>query len=459
MTKLPPIEFRVNFIRGRAQGILDSMLPLFASSLDSVCPTTSKGLTNELIVPLARFFPQATEKTLKNYATEIIGKLFGMVVHDDSGGCRISELTRKLLEDSDQPAFFKVLASRIQFPNPMNRMRSDFENDVHSGLHVRPLVLVLEVLRELGGKASYLELRTFVLANKNAYTNASTAIELAELIRECRASSTKLPDPSQPNRPWNHQHIKEMLGFLKLANLIVEDTFEIYSLNDSEISSLSWIFSTPSSDGMFRDLNPAEEYSEYQAEWSDWYGSIPANVTESTFDTTLQGLDISEDELAPNMGARTAVNTQELGKQGEMLVFAWQFDLVSHSRPMDIRHVKDRSAERGIGFDIQSVWMDATKAGQFRYIEVKTTKRSTRPELQPGQLDLVTLTSNEYRAARTHGDNFTLCRVYLFPGGFEVHTIDNPIQSGEMGDLIIEPASWSVYLTDKVIKDPEYASQ
>jgi hypothetical protein len=444
----------VNFIRGRSQNVLDSMLPLFAQAVVDTCPIPETALTAGLVEPLTRFFSNAEEKTLKNYSTEIISKLFGMVVHREDGLCIASPLTLKLLEDADQPAFFKALVSRIQYPNPMNRSRTDYEKTVSDGVKIRPLVLVLEVLQALGGPASYLELRTFVLANLVALSGRLSALELAQQIKMAREHNLRLPDPSEPNKPFHHQHIREMLGMLKLANLIRDDAGDSFELNQGESVALKWILKTRSDSGMFRELTASEEYAGYQKDWSAWYGALPDIGDQSLLDTPLAALHISDEALSPNLLPHGKGSTQEVGRLGELIVLGWQADMVSMARPQDLKHVKDRSAERGIGFDVQSVWLDGEKAGQFRFIEVKTTKRSTRPVASSSQPDLVNLTSNEYRAARTHGANFTIARVYLFSGGYEVFCVDDPVSLHNLGDVILEPADWNLYLTAKVFTFP-----
>ena len=451
----PPIEFRVNFIRGRSQNMLDSMLPVFANVVNEICPTEETGLTRALSQSLARFFPLAQEKTLDNYSTEIVGKLFGMIVQKSEGFCEISPLTEKLIAESDQPAFFKVLASRLQFPNPMNRSRTDYESDMREKLHIRPLVLVLEVMSKLGGPAAYLELRTFVLANKRALTGELDAKEIVTQILEARQHKLDLPDPDSPNRPFHHQHIKEMLKLLQLANLLYLSSDGFYVLNTKESKSLEWVMKFDSKNNLFRPLASSEEYRDYQREWSEWYGALPDDDGEDSVSTPLEALDISHQVGLPYSSSPKYSSTQELGRAGESIVLTWQLEKVRKLRPQDLKHVKDRSAERGIGFDIQSVWCDSIRDGQFHYLEVKTTKRSTRPAPDDSQLDLVTLTSNEYRAAQSHGANFSVCRVYLFPNGYDIYVINDPVKLSEWGHVILEPADWNLYLTAKALDKPE----
>lgn len=451
----PPVEFRVKFIRGRSQNMLDSMLPVFANVVSEICPTEESGLTKALSQSLSRFFPMAEDKTLDNYSTEIVGKLFGMIVHKSEGLCEISPLTEKLIAESDQPAFFKVLASRLQFPNPMNRSRADFESDVREKLHIRPLVLVLEVMVELAGPASYLELRTFVLANKRALIGELSAQEIVAQIKNARQQKLELPDPDFPNRPFHHQHISEMLKLLQLANLLYLSSDGLYVLNTKESKSLEWVMKFESKNNLFRPLASSEDYRDYQREWSEWYGALPDADGAESVSTPLEALDISHQQSVSNPSQPKHSSTQELGRAGENIVLTWQLEKVRKLRPQDLKHVKDRSAERGIGFDIQSVWCDSVRDGQFHYLEVKTTKRSTRPAPDDSQLDLVTLTSNEYRAAQSHGANFSVCRVYLFPNGYDIYVINDPVKLSELGHVILEPADWNLYLTAKALDKPE----
>jgi hypothetical protein len=434
---------------------MDSLLPIFARFANETCPVPEPEVKNGLLNLIEKFFPMKSDKTRSNFATEIIRRLLGMIVVSASREARVSDLALKLLEDDDQPAFFKVLISRIQLPNPMSKEVS-YLQELNDGIHVRPAVLVLEVLRELNGPASYLELRTFALASKPALQGAINASKIAETIREARVSKTALPNPStfegKPNRARHHQHIDEMLRLLELANLLRRGVDNTFLLNQGEQSALNWIFQSPSSDGLFREIGSGESYSEFQNAWSEWYGSMPSAEEMTLVETPITAL---IGELPPITGSATT-NTTELGKVGEQIVLRWQVDHVKQRRPQDIRHVKDRSMERGIGYDIQSVWCAGEAAGQFRYMEVKTTKRSTRPESNPDSLDLVTFTANEYRAAITHGRNFCLCRVYLFPDGYEIHALDDPIQLAETNAIIMEPAGWNLYLTDKAITQPDY---
>ena len=440
-------EFKFHFIRGRSQNQLDNLLPVFAHAMASSTPASAAESKELLKTQLSGYFPLLEDKTLNNYATEIISKLFGMKTTDADGICTTSELTAKLLEDADQPAFFKVLASRIQAPNPMNKLNT-FEEERELGANVRPLVLVLEVLKALKGPASYLELRTFVLANLHAYRGEFSGEEIAAQIIDARANKLELPNPIEPNVPYNHQHIREMLSFLKLANLVVEPQLETFYLNPHEDQALAWIFSKDSRESLFRMPEEGEKYTDYQAAWSRHYGSL-ASVESSVTSTSLDALNISADVTKPILLGIRPARTTEIGRIGEELVLSWQIDEVTHVRPQDLRHVKDRSAERGIGFDIQSIWLAGKKLGEFRFFEVKTTKRSTKPVIDGQYVDFVSLTSNEYRAARTHGSNFTLARVYLFPGGFRIYCIDDPVARSESGDLIIEPADWNLYLNSK----------
>ena len=90
---------------------------------------------------------ETTEKTLDNHRTEIAGKLFGMYYIDNQKVVHISERTLKLLEDNDQPAFFKDLCLKMQFPSGMNR--KDYVLPLlHSDINIRQLCFLIAVLKE-----------------------------------------------------------------------------------------------------------------------------------------------------------------------------------------------------------------------------------------------------------------------------------------------------------------------
>lgn len=69
-----------------------------------------------------------------------------------------------------------------------------------------------------------------------------------------------------------------------------------------------------------------------------------------------------------------------------------------------------------MGYDIQSVIAEPGDFSEFvKYIEVKSTKRVTAPDLKDEVwTDTINITRNEWIAAMQHKEFYSIYRVYLF---------------------------------------------
>ena len=122
-------QYRCIIIRGKSQKEIDDMLPAYAKVIDDSTPCKIEEFPtkfNDLLAPYLdlsadKAEDKKKEKTLDNHRTEIAGKLFGMYYEDENGYVYASDRTKKFLKDNDQPAFFKDLCYKMQFPNGMQK--------------------------------------------------------------------------------------------------------------------------------------------------------------------------------------------------------------------------------------------------------------------------------------------------------------------------------------------------
>jgi hypothetical protein len=119
----PDIQYRCTIIRGKAQKELDNLLPAYANIIAEICPCTKEDfdinfndkLSNIIYNSNFEILNHNNQKTIRNHITEIAGKLFGLY-YLNKDFIYESESNKKLLEDNDQPAFFKNLCLNFQFP-------------------------------------------------------------------------------------------------------------------------------------------------------------------------------------------------------------------------------------------------------------------------------------------------------------------------------------------------------
>lgn len=115
----PSKQYRCTIIRGKSKKEMDDLLPAYAMVIDEICPCPIEDFDVKFNNAFQRFLPESDKikKTLDNHRTEISGKLFGMYYRSDDGMVYESQRTMKYLEDNDQPAFFKDVCFKMQFPN------------------------------------------------------------------------------------------------------------------------------------------------------------------------------------------------------------------------------------------------------------------------------------------------------------------------------------------------------
>src|SRR5690606_38750502 len=170
-------------IRGKAQAELDNLLPYYTSVISKICPTSKENFDKFFNQELANLLgEETTKKTLDNHRTEIAGKLFGMYYIDAQKVVHISERTLKLLEDNDQPAFFKDLCLKMQFPSGMNAKYTVFEQ-INLGINIRQLCFLIAVLKQcddLGISLNVKQIGYYVLNSKSVLTRQATPEQVVE---------------------------------------------------------------------------------------------------------------------------------------------------------------------------------------------------------------------------------------------------------------------------------------
>ena len=101
---------------------------------------------------------------------------------------------------------------------------------------------------------------------------------------------------------------------------------------------------------------------------------------------------------------------------------------------------------RGLGYDIQSVIAEPGDMAEFvKYIEVKSTKRLTCPDINDDLwIDTLNITRNEWVAAQQHRDFYSIFRVYFTRDGISMFVLQNPMQKYQEGKLQATPMTYRV---------------
>lgn len=98
-------------------------------------------------------------------------------------------------------------------------------------------------------------------------------------------------------------------------------------------------------------------------------------------------------------------------------------------------------------YDIQTVVAETGDEAEFvKYIEVKSTKRVTVPDITDSLwIDTLNITRNEYVAAQQHKDFYSIYRLYFTREGIIIFVLDNIFQ--KFKDGIINPIP-TIYRVD-----------
>ena len=281
----PEKQYRCTIIRGKAKNLMDDLLPAYAHILERICPCSGNSFTQLFNAELLAILPSVTVKTLNNHRTEIAGKLFGMYYKSPEDVINISERTEKLLEDFDQPAFFKDICYKFQFPNGMDKIGKT-KQDIRKGINIRQCSYVLEVLKEADNNKVLLtvhEVGYYVLNALEVLQGKTTPKEVVAMIIDRRKKKVNKRVPSGSH---GTQHIRETFNYLELSNLIriIEGSL---ILNKEEKKAINFISKAWDRDLDFDlkyyNLNTLKGRKQMYFKWQEYYSKVSTRSSDVFF--------------------------------------------------------------------------------------------------------------------------------------------------------------------------------
>lgn len=453
MSYNPDNQYRCTIIRGKAKNAMDNLLPAYAHILEAICPCSQEEFPALFNRELKRILPAAIQKTLSNHRTEIAGKLFGMYYRDDSGIVYISQRTQKLLKDNDQPAFFKDICYKFQFPNGMDKI-TKIRKDIENGINIRQGAYILETLKQADNLRVVLtieEMAYYVLNSLDVLRRGVSPKEVVEKIVKRREERVGRRVPAGSR---GMQHIRETFNYLELANLISMQERSLI-LNNREGAAIDFIVSSWDKpldfDVQQYDITTVDGRKQMYLKWEQHYAKL-ASPLSAVFNTTIRSLSTNLEQLRiKGYDVVEGIDTAAMGDEGEIYVYTFEKSRVNSFNPRLVQKVLLLGRTRGLGYDIQSVRADASPQGEHAiYIEVKATKRVTAPNpREQGWSDVINLTRNEWVAAEQHRKAYSVYRVYFTPQKVVMFVINDPVSKSERGLLSAAPEKYRVDFTGK----------
>ena len=448
-------QYRCTIIRGKSQKEIDDLLPAYALIISDICPCSKDTFDIQFNEKLKKYLPadKQMNKTLNNHRTEIAGKLFGMYYassQDDDAIVYPSERTLKYLEDNDQPAFFKDVCYKMQFPNGMSKPNNALEV-IRSDVSIRPYCYLLKVL--ILAKYSSITLTKsdigyYILNNLDVLQRKATPAEVIEQIIKDRKNNIKRKVHTEGKASsYDVQHINEQINYLELANLIIIDEQDV-AINSNEMETVELFAEEYNSDPMFDcslyDLDSIDGRKEFSQAWNEYFASL-SSVSEK-FATSLAALKPATEEKTDTKKQSPSTNKVELGDEGEEFIYEYEKKRVAAFNARLANKVIALGKQKGLGYDIQSVIAEPGDMAEFvKYIEVKSTKRVTAPDVDSTTwFDTLNITRNEYVAAQQHGEFYAIYRVYFTRDGVTVFVINNFWSKYKDKKLEVTPLTYRV---------------
>ncbi len=447
----PENQYRCTIIRGKSQTEMEDLLPLYANIVHKYCPCNEDAFRRSAYSDLSyalfhvRDYSSLSEnnlKTVKNHYTEIMGvllNLFYPVYDADANEIIIheSKSCRYLVDHSDFPTFFKNLCLNFQFPNG-EKKATVVKDEVDLGIKLKPFCYVVKLLYIAQNNKQLLskqEIGYYVLNNLDVLQGKVSVQEVYDRIISDRANGIKRSKLSGSNE-W--QHIKEQFN-----NIIEHDSERIW-LNKEEANAISLFIKclkTPYFDVTSYDLSSIEGRKLMLQEWKQYNGRF--NIELLT--TGISSLSIYDrDELKVS---KTAIKSfTDLGDEGEAFVFKLEQDRVRAFKERLVNKVLLLGKTKGLGYDIASIEADENPNNpEFaRYIEVKATKRTTRPSFNQTWADTLNITRKEWIAAEQFGNAYNIYRVYFTKAEIIVVRIQNPFALSQEGKIEVVPTIYQI---------------
>lgn len=452
----PENQYRCTIIRGKSQTEMEDLLPLYANIVHKYCPCNEDAFRRSAYSDLSyalfhvRDYSSLSEnnlKTVKNHYTEIIGvllNLFYPVYDADADEIIIheSESCKYLIDQSDFPTFFKNLCLNFQFPNG-EKKATVVKDEVDLGIRLKPFCYIVKLLYIAQNDKQLLskqEIGYYVLNNLDVLQGKVPAQEVYDRIISDRANGIKR---NKLSGPYEWQHIKEQFNLLELSNIIEQDSERIW-LNKEEANAISLFIKSlhkPYFDVMSYNLSTIEGRKLMVQEWKKYNGRFNVELLAAN----TSSLSIStHDELK---ASKTAIKSStDLGDEGEAFVFKLEQDRIRKFKERLVNKVLLLGKTKGLGYDIASIEANENPNNpEFaRYIEVKTTKRTTPPSFNQTWRDSLNLTRKEWIAAEQFGNAYNIYRVYFTKTEKIVVRIQNPFALSQESKIEVVPTIYQM---------------
>ncbi len=409
---------------------------LFMASEISKMPTLPKKEFVQKLNDIIKLYPGnavKVQKTINNWRTEIPA-LFGFVTTDKDNNMSFGLRAKELADNQDLTEAFKKFLYTFQYPSGSIKPDKVLEM-VKSGVHFKPVQYILKVLKageKIEGKHIGItkgEACHCVFNDLRCVRDNEDPTKVWKRIRENRNNDIKYNMKGDIIR-----YAGDIIDYMKIANLLITYDSKTYYINELENESI------------LKFLNSTEWYSAYDTMIENrmatteeisaceqgWFAYINRDLNDTDFSTDIlafisssskeyeelkkQSLELFDEKLQNE----SEISTKDIGDMGENLVHGHECQRVKNGGRADLVHlIQHIPTQFAVGYDIQSVELDATK----RYIEVKTTISS-----KPLHFNKIHLTPNEWSTATSLKERYFVYRLAINKKEKRLFIIQDPVR-------------------------------
>ncbi len=451
--------YPIHHSRSRFKGEEEDIVYYMANSINEK-PTETKKFKSDYDDAM-KYHPKNAgkkPKTISNWRTEMTS-LFALTI-EENGKVSRSPLSEKLVETGDIIQYFRSFLFNFQYPGGHLKEKEN-KRLIDFGIKFKPAHYILKLLiyGSNGTKGKKFgvtkEEIAFLVFNNLAVTRDHISEKnIYEIIMKNRAEG-HIYDPkyypsSYETSQDEFRYARDILDYLEKADLVTKRLDDKYYPKMQNIVVINEFLNDKKYfegyDSFYgkRDFL-LKEIKDCKTEWQK-YASRPFKVNYK--DALYPDLPVPEEEDEQNLVTisavqtpneiislinkieNTDVKTKVTGNIGETIsIIHEQNKLKKIGRPDLSKQVQKIPDHLGVGYDILS--FDAQPENETNIqIEVKTTRSRNTLKYK-----MVQLTHSEYRAAKTHKENYFIYRLSISKDNIDLFIIQDPYQK-EKSDLI-----------------------
>lgn len=430
MYKVPEEYYmEIHHVRPRFKDDVENVLLYIASVCANITDTDTQHYNNQIFDAI-RLYPGnegKKDKTINNWRTEIAA-LFGFYIEDKTSKVtRTGAISKILAKSGDLVQFFKYYSYKFQYPG--GHIKTNYAKQlIDAGVRFKPAKYILKMLHEADsylGKPlgiSKAEATHCIFNDLRVTRDNRNVREVIDLIRHNREKKEEYNTDGDVIR-----YAGDILDYLVLANLL-KVSHNYYYLNRLENESILSIVNSKEEFKGYDDFyGTSFNTSELNQIETDWFEYVNSGLSNQLFRTDVSNYFTDEVDSEYKILVKDKIgevlasaSTKEIGDLGETLVIGHEKVRVKENGREDLLHlIKKIPTAYAVGYDVQSVELDATK----RYIEVKTTISN-----KPINFYSFHLTPNEWDTASSLNDRYFVYRLMISKSELTLYILQNPVQ-------------------------------